>query len=224
MISAVLFDLDETLFARTASLRQFIEDQIRSHYPDIFPNVEMTIGRFLELDNRGTKPKDEVYRVLLAELGRDDEALAAELFEHYEANAWRFASGFDGMSDALKDIRELGLKFGIVTNGQTHIQLRSLLALNLDRLVDDYVISEAVNLRKPDPRIFHLAAQNLSVRPESCVFVGDSPTADVVASRRAGMKSVWFPNGAMWPDNLLQETDAEIHSLSELNTVLRQLP
>ncbi|MCH2169091.1 MAG: hypothetical protein MK107_15355 [Oceanicola sp.] len=101
MISAVLFDLDETLFARTASLRQFVEDQIRSQYPDIFPNVEMTIGRFLELDNRGTKPKDEVYRVLLAELDRDDEALAAELFEHYEANAWRFASGFDGMSDAL---------------------------------------------------------------------------------------------------------------------------
>ena len=141
MISAVLFDLDETLFARTVSLRQFIEDQIRSQYPDIFPNVEMTVSRFLELDSRGTKPKDEVYRTLLAELDRDDGALASELFEHYEVNAWRFASGFDGMSDALKDIRELGFKIGIVTNGQTHIQLRTLLALNLDRLVDDYVIS-----------------------------------------------------------------------------------
>ncbi|MCV6585153.1 MAG: HAD family hydrolase [Marinibacterium sp.] len=223
MISAVLFDLDETLFARTASLKQFIEDQIRHQYPDIFPNVEMTVSRFLELDNRGAKPKDEVYRTLLAEFDRDDRALAAELFAHYEANAWRFASGFHGMSEAITDVRKLGFKIGIVTNGQTHIQLRSLLALNLDRLVDDYVISEAVNLRKPDPRIFRLAAQNLSVQPESCVFVGDSPVADVVAAKRAGMKAVWLPNGAMWPDDLFQYADAEISALSELSPVLREL-
>lgn len=38
---------------------------------------------------------------------------------------------------------DTGRRTGIVSNGQTHIQLRSLLALNLDRLVETYLISKA---------------------------------------------------------------------------------
>lgn len=221
MIAAVLFDLDETLFARTASLKRFVEDQFGRQYANLFPNLEEAVSRFLELDNRGMRPKDEVYRTLLIEFGRTDEKLAKELFAHYEQNAWRFAFAFDGLFEALNEIRELGCKIGIVTNGQTHIQLRSLLALNLDRLVDDYVISETVKLRKPDPKIFQLAAKNLSVSVESCVFVGDSPTADIVGPRSAGMKTVWLPNGAIWPKNMPTTADAEIWFLSQLPAVLR---
>lgn len=222
MIAAVLFDLDETLFARTLSLKRFVEDQLGKRYPDIFPNLEQTVSRFLELDCRGMTPKDGVYQALLAEVGRVDQDLVAELFDHYEQNAWRFASGFDGMEVALNEIRELEAKIGIVTNGQTHIQLRSLLALNLDRMVDTYVISEAVGLRKPDPKIFHLAAANLSVRVEDCVFVGDSPTADIVGAKQVGMKTVWFPNGAIWPYDLPVNADAKIQSLSELQAALQR--
>ncbi|WP_282608419.1 HAD family hydrolase [Pelagibius sp. Alg239-R121] len=223
MIAAVLFDLDETLFARTLSLQRFLEDQLGKQYPDIFSNLENTVSRFLELDNRGMKPKDEVYQALLAEIGRNDQELVVELFDHYERNAWRFASGFDGVSDALNEIRELGAKIGIVTNGQTHIQLRSLLALNLDRMADEYVISEAVGLRKPDPKIFHLAAERLSVRVEDCVFIGDSPTADIVGAKQVGMKTIWFPNGAVWPHDLSVRADSEIRSLSELSAALHIL-
>lgn len=78
MIAAVLFDLDETLFARTSSLKRFVEDQLGRR----FPNLENTVSCFLELDNRGMKPKDEVYQTLLAEIGRDDQLLVAELFDH----------------------------------------------------------------------------------------------------------------------------------------------
>lgn len=223
MIAAVFFDLDETLFARTLSLERFVEDQLGKRYPDIFPDLEQTVGRFLELDCRGMKPKHGVYQALLAEIGRVDPDLVAELFNDYEQNAWRFASGFDGMEDALNQIRKLKSKIGIVTNGQTHIQIRSLLALNLDRMVDAYVISEAVGLRKPDPEIFHLAVAKLSVRPQDCVFVGDSPTTDIVGAKQVGMKTVWFPNGAVWPDNLSTKADAEIQSLSELQAALQRL-
>jgi len=218
MIAAVLFDLDETLFARTLSLKRFVEDQLGKQYPSIFPNLEHTVSRFLELDSRGMKPKNEVYQVLLAEIGREDQDLVAELFDHYEQNAWRFASGFDGIEDAFNRIREIGAKIGIITNGQTHIQLRSLLALNLDRIVDSFVISEAVGLRKPNPKIFHLAAQKLSVRAEDCVFVGDSPTADIVGAKQVGMKTVWFPNGAIWPHDL--SGDEGIRTLDTVSGIL----
>ncbi|KLN61705.1 hypothetical protein WH96_05130 [Kiloniella spongiae] len=223
MKNAVIFDLDETLFDRTGSLRLFLTDQFGRLYPDIFQALETTIIRFLELDNRGRRPKDEVYTTLLAELGLNDAGLIAELFDHYEQNAWRFAYGFDGMTKTLNEIRALGWKIGIVSNGQTHIQMRSLFALNLDRLVDTYLISETVGLRKPDPQIFELAALKLSVLPSDCVFVGDAPEADIIGAQRAGMKTVWFPNGAHWPKDLATKPDATIHSLMKLTGVLREL-
>lgn len=221
MISAVIFDLDETLFARTSSLKAFAEDQLNNQYPNVFPTPSHVVARLLELDNRGRSSKYKVYQTLFKEFGIDDQNLAAELYAHYMRNAWRFAMPFEGLNEAFSEIRALGAKIGIVTNGRTDIQLRSLLALNLDRLADDYIISEAVGLRKPDAKIFQLAAGNLSVRTEDCVFVGDSPTADVSGAQTVGMKSVWFPNGAIWPTDLPTRADAEIQSLSELSGVLK---
>jgi putative hydrolase of the HAD superfamily len=223
MESAIIFDLDETLFDRTGSLRLFLEDQFGRLCSDVFQEQEAAIDRFLELDSRGRTPKDQVYATLLGEFGMDDAGMAAKLFDHYEQNVWRFAYGFDGMSETLNEIRALGWKTGIVSNGKTHIQMRSLLALNLDRLVDLYLISENVGLRKPDPEIFQLAARKLSVCPSNCVFVGDSPEADIIGAQRVGMKTVWFPNGAHWPDKLTPIPNATIHSLVELGGVLREL-
>jgi putative hydrolase of the HAD superfamily len=223
MKNAIIFDLDETLFDRTGSLRLFLTDQFGRLYPNIFRELEVTINRFLELDNRGQRPKDEVYVTLLAELGLNEAGLVAELFDHYEQNAWRFAYSFDGMTETLNKIRAQGWKIGIVSNGQTHIQMRTLLALNLDRLVDAYLISETVELRKPDPEIFALAARKLSAFPSNCVFVGDAPEADIVGAQRVGMKTVWFPNGAHWPEELKPKPDATIYSLSELDGVLHEL-
>ena len=127
------------------------------------------------------------------------------------------------MAEILNTIRGQGWKIGVISNGQTHIQLRSLLALNLDRILDLYLISDSVGLRKPDPQIFLLAAKKLSVVPANCIFVGDSPEADIAGAQKVGMKTVWFPNGAQWPVALTIPPDAEIDSLTELETVLQRL-
>jgi putative hydrolase of the HAD superfamily len=44
---------------------------------------------------------------------------------------------------------------------------------------------------KPDPRIFHAAAQAAGVAPEAVLHVGDDPLLDVVAAVSAGMQAVW---------------------------------
>jgi len=93
MKHAVLFDLDETLFDRTGSLRLFLADQIKRLNLSVFRDQETTIRRFLELDNRGRTQKTEVYSTMLLERGVKDVALVSALFEDYENNAWRFARG-----------------------------------------------------------------------------------------------------------------------------------
>lgn len=221
-IKAVLFDLDETLFERSTSLRLFLADQLSRH--SVLEGIEQEhfIVSFLQLDQRGRVSKSTVYRELLLMFSIDDHETAAELFKDYENNFWRFARAYSGADEMFDALRQQGVKTGIVTNGQTHIQLRSLLGLNLDRQVDVYVISEAEGLRKPDRAIFALAATRLGVNMSECIFVGDTPGADIVGAQQCGMKGVWFPNGAVWPAELDGAPDVEIINLKEIADLVQQ--
>lgn len=219
---AALFDLDETLFDRRGSLRRFLADQFGKLGPSPFRNVDVAINDFLILDNRGLTPKLGVYKTLLAKAGCDDPTIVADLFDDYEQNACRFTRAFDGMDTLLRELKQSGIKTGIVSNGQTHIQLRNLLALNLDRRVDVYLISESEDVRKPEPEIFLRAARKLAIDPAQCIFIGDSPTADIVGAHAVGMKTIWFPNGAVWPADLALTPDATVHSLKDAGAVIRR--
>ncbi|MFT4961499.1 MAG: putative hydrolase of the HAD superfamily [Paracoccaceae bacterium] len=222
MDSAAIFDLDETLFDRRGSLRLFLADQFNQLVPGLFDNTEATIEGFLKLDNRGQVPKLGVYKSVLAQAGNDDDILASRLFADYEQNACRFARPFVGMENMFSELSILGVKTGIVSNGQMHIQLRSLLALNLDRLVDVYLISETEDLRKPEPEIFLLAARQLDITPTRCIFVGDSPESDIAGACRVGMKTIWFPNGVVWPTGLSLKPDAVVQSLPQISSIVRR--
>lgn len=58
-------------------------------------------------------------------------------------------------------------------------------------LFDDVVLSFKVGLAKPDPRIFHLAAERLGVEPSGCIFVDDLEKY-LVGAREAGMKTIRY--------------------------------
>ncbi|GHB22396.1 hypothetical protein GCM10007094_08200 [Pseudovibrio japonicus] len=160
--------------------------------------------------------KVEVYRQLLKELLASTKFSAEALAYDYESHFWRHAKAFDGMDTLFATMSKLGIKTGIITNGQTHIQLRSLLALNLDRMVDTYLISESEGLRKPDTAIFQRALDQLSVEAQECLFVGDSPEADVLGAQKAGLKAAWFDNGALLSAETEFRPELVIHSLKDL--------
>jgi putative hydrolase of the HAD superfamily len=57
---------------------------------------------------------------------------------------------------------------------------------------DVMIFSNEVGIRKPDPEIFHLATQELGVKPSQAVHVGDNLTADVWGAKNAGFKAIYF--------------------------------
>ena len=127
------------------------------------------------------------------------------------------------MSTTLWSLRDKGMRLGIISNGETHLQLRSILALDLDRLTDSYLISETEGIRKPNTEIFIRAANLLQVSPQDCAFVGDTPQTDMIGARQAGMRTIWFPNGTIWPEDYPWYPDTKIAHLSEIPTVLDNL-
>jgi putative hydrolase of the HAD superfamily len=216
MIDAVLFDLDETLLDRTASLHRFLADQY-GRFGDLLGHVSYPRfrDRFLALDARGHVAKSVVYPALLNELGLRSDA-AGPLLADYRERCWRHAGSFAGTFAVLGELRARGLKLAIVTNGETEFQTRHIDALGLAPLVDTVLISEAEGLRKPDTRLFCRAADRVGAAPDRCLFVGDNPEVDILGAHAAGMQTAWFAHEVSWPVSLTPPPGLVIHDLGDL--------
>lgn len=59
----------------------------------------------------------------------------------------------------------------------------------LERIFDAVLISARVGLRKPDPKIYLLAAEKLGLEPASCVFVDDLEV-NIEGARAVGMTAL----------------------------------
>ena len=192
-MQAVLFDLDGTLHDRALGLYNFARDQfsrIGRHPRDSDQYTE----RFLELDACGRVWKDEVYSQLIQEFQLHSLQSPAELVQDYLSRYPDFAIPMPGTHNTLLQIRELGLKIGIITNGRTDLQYAVIDSLAITSLVDVVVVSEQVGLRKPDRQIFDFALGRLGVTSHNVIMVGDDPVADIGGAHNAGIRSIFFGN------------------------------
>jgi putative hydrolase of the HAD superfamily len=213
MLSAVLFDLDDTLHDRAGSLRTFLKDQHRRWLAG-FVHQDRFIDLFMKLDANGSLPKAVLYPRLLDQLGIAGVSPAA-LNDDYGVRFHDFAQAKDDAEDVLKQLRHRGLKLGIISNGWTEFQLRTLDAIGLTNAVDLIFISEAEGLRKPDQRLFERAADRLGCAVSECLFVGDNPLADIDSAGRSGMQTAWIMGTFAWPGDL-KPADRQIETLREL--------
>ena len=190
-IRAFLFDLDGTLFNRDATVAGILAWQVRSFGNIITPEREAAFcNRVTVLDAHGHRDKREVYTTVAVELGFDavvTEQLIASFWAEYPHHCHLDA----GVVATLAELRRRGLRLGMVTNGVASVQSAAIDALAVREAVDTILISETEGIRKPDPSIFHRAAERLGVQPGECYFVGDHPAVDVARAEAAGLHAIW---------------------------------
>ncbi|GGK14157.1 hypothetical protein GCM10008955_04370 [Deinococcus malanensis] len=186
-MKAVLFDLDGTLHDRNATIRDWLEVHRQE-----FALPEAYTARFLELDDYGYRGKREVMTRLVEELGLPHAV--DTLLDTY----WRHLNHARVMPhthEVLNELRDRGIRVGIVTNGWQEAQSRCLQGCQLEGLADDVVISKVVGLSKPDPAIYRLALERLGAEVQSTWFVGDSPRNDIWGPQQIGLRAAWLPTG-----------------------------
>lgn len=228
-IQVVLFDVDGTLFDRSAAQSMVLE-RIVGEFPLVFGAFEMArvAEAFAESDRVVTaefeagapfaglrKMRSQLF---LQRLGvRED--MADAVTELYVRDYPTVDASMDG---ALALVRELSRRFlvGVVSNGLPDVQYRKLEAMGLRDIFACIVLSEEIGIRKPDPRIFHHAADLLDVRPQVCLYVGDSFDTDVVGAKAAGMRACWLSREPSVTNSAGVEADLVVNSLGQLRGAL----
>ena len=212
-IRAVLFDLDGTLLDRRATFRLHIELMIERH-PEIFRDqaTDSRVGELVTLDSNGSAARAEFYQSVERHLGLASGA-SSILLQHFERHFPESCVPMPHVTDTLDALRERGVKVGLITNGRALMQNRKIDGLGIRPLLDSVVISGDLGVRKPDPRIFAAALEDLAVDPSSAAYVGDNPEPDITGAKRSGMFAVWRRD-EWWPEP--EEADLVIDDLSQL--------
>jgi YjjG family noncanonical pyrimidine nucleotidase len=199
--SAVLFDLDDTLFDHRTSARAALAEVHRRHAAAVdFAVFEEHHSRHLE-DLHGEvlagrlsidEARRERFRRVFGEVNVPvDDADVDRIATAYRSgyvNARRVVEGAAALLEAVRP----HARVAIVSNNLLAEQRDKLHFCGLASLVDELVVSEDVGVSKPDPGIFQVALERLGVQAARAVMFGDSWAADIVGAARAGIRAVWF--------------------------------
>jgi len=89
----------------------------------------------------------------------------------------------------LESLKSRGLKLGIISNGSLEDQIEVLTRLEITGYFDSILVSEEVQIEKPDRRIFMLSASELGLDAPSILFVGDDWETDILGALDAGFQA-----------------------------------
>ncbi len=128
------------------------------------------------------------------------------------------------IKETLTKLKNSGLKLGIVSNTfvsgdslEKHMEQVGILDFFELRMY-----SYEFDFRKPDPRIFKIAAERIGEAPENILFVGDRINMDIRPAIKVGMKAVmktaYTNNGKKIPDSAWK-----INHISELPALIEKI-
>jgi putative hydrolase of the HAD superfamily len=201
MIRAVLFDLDDTLVDREASIQACAVQLLRDLGDQLLiADAAQLAAELVRIDRNGYN-RERAAEIAAHAMWRtppSPQVVAARWNQYMGA----LAQARPGLLATIDALAAAGLRLGVVSNGPTKKQKHKIETLGIADKLGTLLISEEVGLAKPDERIFRRAASELEVDPSECLFVGDNPDKDVRAAAAVGMRAVWFPAKLAWPEAL----------------------
>jgi putative hydrolase of the HAD superfamily len=179
---AIVFDLWDTLVDFDPVAGRAFQDRVAKRLgrnPDEFAA--------LWLEGRPQRESGTLREYLLG-IGAPDD-LVDELVAMRRDSTRSLLSPRPGAVETLVELRARGLGVGLITVCSEDVPDVWSETPFADRF-DATVFSCSVGLRKPDPRIYRLACDELGVDPGEAMFVGDGANDELAGAERVGMQAV----------------------------------
>lgn len=194
MIKAVIFDMYETLITHYQSPLYFGKQMAadagipESKFGERWHSTEIdrTIGKMT---------LEEVIESILRDNGcYSEEAFCRIVQKRIAAKEECFRHLHKEIIPMLDGIRERGVKVGLISNcfsEEASVIRKSVLFPYFDAIC----LSYEQGIRKPDAEIFARCVDQLKVKADECLYVGDGGSHELEAARAAGMnavQAVWY--------------------------------
>jgi putative hydrolase of the HAD superfamily len=188
-LKAVLFDLDNTLYPE----EQFVTSGFRA-VANFLAAREIMDAQTLHkrmLHILHTQGRGRVFNGLLAELKLDSNVWLRTLLLVYRSHQPAI-NLFPGVADALRTLKNRGVRLGLITDGAASVQRRKIAALDLERHMDVIVCTDELGAgcAKPSSVPFEVALNLLGVAPDRAAYVADDLHKDFAGPNRLRIKSV----------------------------------
>jgi putative hydrolase of the HAD superfamily len=154
-------------------------------------------------------------KLQMEELGLSVPALEDRLVEGFCSRAEWFLVRNTSLLSRLRERFHLGVVSNFYGN-VANLCEEAGLARWLEAIVD----STRVGMSKPDPRIFHIAMDELGVCSDKTIFVGDSYENDMMPARKIGMRTIWLKGTHPRIPYNAEPVDCCISKLTDLEVLL----
>ena len=227
-ITDVFFDLDRTLWDFDLNAEITLKELCKKN--DLISlgiNTKQFIDAYtihnerlwsLYRQNKITKEKlrSERFNLTLAEFAVANEKLAIKLGNEYVQKCPLQTQLFPHAFEVLNYLKN-SYNLHIITNGFEEVQNIKLETSNLLPFFQNIITSEAVNVKKPDPKIFYYALDLLAVKAENTIMIGDDLPVDILGAKNIGIHQIYFN-----PKKIVHKhkIDFEVSSLIQIKGIL----
>ena len=230
-LRAILFDLDDTLFATTTFAREARRAAVEAMVgagldlpvEDVQRELDEVIGEF---SSNYEHHFDQLLRRLRPRsFPNVNPALivAAGVVAYHDTKYERLEL-FEDVLPLLEDLQRAECMTGVITHGWTTKQSEKLVRLGLipHLTANAIFISDQIGISKPNPKLYAAALDELGLEPQQAMYVGDSPLNDIAPPKFLGMKTVYARRAARRPlEGTGVEPDHIVDDFEELRRILR---
>lgn len=189
MKKVILFDLDNTLIDRQRVFRAMLKDKIGEFHKDSSEaELNQIIDQIMKWDNRGNLDRLKVFEKYVEAYHPGESAECIN--DYWHKHSGEIVIVFDDAQQTLEYLKQK-YRLGIISNGNTESQRRKISRLPFLDLFEYTIVSGELGIHKPDPRIFLKACEEMQVKPEECIYIGDNFRCDIEGAKAAGILPIW---------------------------------
>ena len=223
MISAVIFDLDNTLVDFMGMKAGAVNAAVLAMRDAGMPLSAEEIRKRIDAiyKERGIEFQSVFDQLLYDHFKKiDHKILSAGVIAYRRAREAALVT-YPHVTMTLMELVKMDIKLGVVSDAPSKEAWLRLTYLNLGHMFDAVVTFDDTKKRKPSPVPFRRALSLLKVKPKNALMVGDWPERDVVGAKKLGMKTVFARYGDTF-GTVVSDADYDVDDIAEVVKIVRR--